>query len=72
MLPVQKPSQFATFETCSALMSSVLQMSSDLVPKFLKAQNAAMAKLLMSWGCMGSSSLKTQAVSPGIQPSTPF
>jgi len=34
------------------LMSSVLQSPSELVPKSLKAQNAAAAKLLMSWGSM--------------------
>jgi len=58
-------------ETCSVLMSSVLQSSSELVPKSSKAQNAAAAKLLMSWGSMASPVLKMQAASQGIQPSTP-
>jgi len=35
-------------------MSSVLQSPSELVPKSSKAQNAAAAKLLMSWGSMAS------------------
>ena len=52
-------------------MSSVLlQSPSELLPKSLKAQNAA-AKLLMSWGSMASPILKMQAASQGIQPSTP-
>jgi len=52
-------------------MSSVLQSPSELVPKSLKAQNAAAAKLLMSWGSMASTVLKMQAASQSIQPSTP-
>ena len=50
-------------------MSSVLQLPSELVPKSLKAQNAAVAKLLMSWGSMASPVLKIQATSQGIQSS---
>ena len=44
---------------------------SELVPKSLKAQNAPVAKLLMSWDSMVSPILKMQAASQGIQPSTP-
>ena len=51
-------------------MSSILQSPSELVPKSLKAQNVAVAKLLMSWGSMASPALKIQAASEGIQPST--
>ena len=40
------------------------------VAKLLKAQDAAMAKLLMSWGSMASPVLKMQAASQGTQPST--
>jgi len=47
-------------------MSSVLQSPSELVPKSLKAQNAAVAKLLMSWGSMASPVLKMQTASQGI------
>jgi len=39
-------------------MSSVLQSPSKLVPKSLKAQDATVAKLLMSWGSMASPVLK--------------
>jgi len=53
------------------LMSSRLQSPSESVPKSLKAQNAAMANLLMSWGSMPSPVLKMQATSQNIQPSTP-
>jgi len=42
-----------------------------LVPKSLKAQDAAVAKLLMSWSSMASPVLKMQAASQGTQPSTP-
>ena len=52
-------------------MSSVLQSPSELVSISFKAQNAATAKLLMSWGSMASPVLKMQAASQGIQPSTP-
>ena len=52
-------------------MSSVLQSLSELVPKSLKAWNAAAAKLLMSWGSMASPVLNMQADSLGIQPSIP-
>jgi len=48
LLPGQKPSQLLMLETCSALMSSVLQLSSELVPKLLKARNATVVKLLIS------------------------
>jgi len=37
----------------------------------LKVQDAAVAKLLMSWGSMASPVLKMQAASQGTQPSTP-
>ena len=48
-------------------MSSVLQSPSELVPKSLKAQNAAAAKLLMSLGSiMASPVLKLQAASQDI------
>ena len=52
-------------------MSSVLQSPSELVPKSLKVQDAAVAKLLMSWGSMASAVLKMQTASQGTQPSTP-
>jgi len=51
-------------------MSSVLQSPSELVPKSLKAQNAAAAKLFMSWGSIPSPVLKMQVASQDIQPST--
>ena len=41
-------------ETWSVLVSSVLQSPSELVPKSLKVQNAAAAKLLVNWGSMAS------------------
>ena len=48
-------------------MSSVLQSPSELVPKSLKAQNAAVAKLLMSLGSiMASPVLNLQAASQDI------
>jgi len=71
LLPGHKRSHLPVLETCSVLMSSVLQSPSELVPKSLKAQNATAAKLLMSWGSMASPVLKMQATSQGIQPSTP-
>jgi len=52
-------------------MSSVLQSPSEPVPKSLKAQNAAAAKLLMSWAQMAYPVLKMQAASLDIQPKTP-
>jgi len=72
LLSDQKPSQLPLLETCSALMSSVLQLPSELVPNFFKAQNATAVKLLMSQGSMQSSALKMQATSLDIQSSTPF
>jgi len=53
-------------------MSSVLQLRSEPVPKFLKARKAAAVKLLMNLRFMGSPALKTQTASPDIQPSTLF
>jgi len=48
-------------------MSSVLQSPSELMPKSLKARNAAAEKLLMSWCSMASPVLKMlQAASQGI------
>jgi len=58
LLTGQKRSQLPSLETCSALMSSVLQSPSELVPKSLKAQNAAAAKLLVSRGFMACPVLK--------------
>jgi len=49
-------------------MSSVLQLPSKLVQKFLKVQNAAGLKLLMNKCSMVSPELKMQAASPDIQP----
>jgi len=68
-LPGLNHSQLPALETCSALVSSVLQSLSKLVPKSLKARNAAAAKLLISWS-MASPALKMQATSQDIQPST--
>jgi len=47
-----------------------IAMSSELVPKSLKAQDAAVAKLLMSWGSTVSPVLKMLAASQGTLPST--
>jgi len=69
--PGQKHSQLPVLETCSVPMSSVLQSPSERVSKSLKAQDAAVAKLLMSWGSMASPVLTMQAASQGTQPSTP-
>jgi len=66
LLPSQKHSQLPVSETFSVLMSSVLQSSSELVPKSLKAENAAAAKLLMSWGSTAFPVLKMQVASQGI------
>jgi len=66
--PGQKRSQLPVLETCSVPMSSVLQSPSELVPKFLKAQDASVAKLLMSWGSMASPVLKMQALSHQLHP----
>ena len=53
LLPGEKPSQLLTLETCSALISSVLQLPSELVPKFLKARNPTVVKLLIKLGLHG-------------------
>ena len=71
LLPGQKLTQLPVLEACSVVMSSVLQSPSELVPKSLKARNATVAKLLMSWDSMDSPVLRMQAASQGIQPSTP-
>jgi len=57
-------------ETSSALMGSILQSPTELVPKSSKAQNADAAKLSMSWGSIASAVLKMQGVSLDILPST--
>ena len=46
----QKPCQLLILELahCSALISSILQLPYELLPRFLKAQNATVVKLLMS------------------------
>ena len=48
-----------------------MQSPSKLVSKSLKAQNATVAILLMSWGSMAFPILKMQATSLDIQPSPP-
>ena len=52
-------------------MSSVLQSPYELVPKFLKAWNAAVVNSF-GGGSMDSPALRMQAASLVIQPSTPF
>jgi len=53
------------------MMSSVLQSPYELVPKFLKAWNAAVVNSF-GGGSMDSPALRMQAASLVIQPSTPF
>ena len=50
-----------------ALMSSESQLPCELVPIFLKAQNAAVGSLLTGWGFTASPALRMQATSPDIQ-----
>jgi len=52
------------------LMSSELQLPSELVPKFLKARNSAVASLLAGWGFMAFPASRMGATSPDT--STPF
>jgi len=47
-------------------MSSELQSPSELVPKILKAWNAAVVILLTGWGFMVSPALRMPAASPDI------
>jgi len=72
LLPGQKPSQLLVLEICWALINFELQSPSELVPKFFKARNATVVRLLIGWSSMASPVLITWATFSDTHLSIPF